>query len=84
MRILDRYLLKMLAKPFLASLSGLIGVIWVTQSLKQFTLVTTQGQSFFTFLKVTILALPTILAILAPVALFIAVLHTFNRLNADS
>lgn len=84
MRILDRYLLRMLAKPFLASLSGLIGVIWVTQSLKQFTLVTTQGQSILTFLKVTLLALPAILAILSPVALFIAVLQAFNRLNSDS
>ncbi|MFM8700387.1 MAG: LPS export ABC transporter permease LptF [Hyphomicrobiales bacterium] len=84
MRILNRYLLKMLTKPFLSSLFGLIGVIWVTQSLRQFTLVTTQGQSFLTFLKVTTLALPSILTILAPVALFIAVLQTFNRLNADS
>jgi lipopolysaccharide export system permease protein len=84
MRILDKYLLSLLTRPFLAALFGLFGVIWITQSLKEFTLVTTQGQSFFTFLKVTLLALPTILAILAPVALFIAVLQAFNRLNADS
>ena len=84
MRILNQYLLRQLTKPFLASLSGLIGVIWITQSLKEFGLVTTQGQSVFTFLKVTLLALPTMLAMLSPVALFIAVLQTFNRLNADT
>ena len=84
MRILDKYLLAMLTRPFLAALFGLFGVIWITQSLKEFSLVTTQGQSLFTFLKVTLLALPAILAILAPVALFIAILQTFNRLNADS
>ena len=37
-----------------------------------------------TFLKMTTLALPTLVAFIAPIAVLIAALHTLSRLNGDS
>ena len=36
------------------------------------------------FLTVTGLSLPTLVTVIAPVALFIATIYTLNRLNGDS
>ena len=44
----------------------------------------TQGQSFYIFLTVTALALPMLMLVIAPIALFIAIVFTLNRLSADS
>jgi lipopolysaccharide export system permease protein len=68
----------------LASLGVLTAVIWTTQALKDFDLLTTKGQSLVTFLAVTALGIPSLVMIIAPVALFIAVLYSLNKLNSDS
>ena len=70
-----------------ASLSGLVvltGVIWITQALRQIDLLTSKGQTILIFMMMTGLALPSLVAIIAPVALFVGVLYTLNKLNGDS
>ena len=42
------------------------------------------GQSAFTLIKMTTLGLPNFIAVIAPFALLITVMHTLNRLNSDS
>jgi lipopolysaccharide export system permease protein len=59
-------------------------IVWMTTALRQISLVTNQGQSFIIFLKMTFLAMPNLIAIVAPVALLISALHTLNRLSGDS
>jgi lipopolysaccharide export system permease protein len=59
-------------------------IVWMTTALRQISLVTNQGQSFLIFLKITFLAMPSLIAIVAPVALLISSLHTLNRLSGDS
>jgi lipopolysaccharide export system permease protein len=59
-------------------------VVWATQALHQFDLVTAQGQTLWTFLAVTGLAIPSFALIVAPIALFGAVVFVLNRLNTDS
>ncbi len=81
---LDRYLFSTAAIAFLAVLGSLTTVVWLTQVLRRFDLLATQGQSFFVFLTVTALALPMLMLVIAPIALFIAVVFTLNRLSADS
>lgn len=81
---LDRYLFSTAAIAFLAVLGSLTTVVWLTQVLRRFDLLATQGQSFFIFLTVTGLALPMLMLVIAPIALFIAVVFTLNRLSADS
>lgn len=84
MRLIDRYVLRQAGLAFLACLAGLTALIWVTQALRQFDLVTSQGQTALIFLVITALALPSLVVIIAPIALFIAIMWTLNRLNGDS
>jgi lipopolysaccharide export system permease protein len=81
---LDRYLFSTAAIAFLAVLGSLTTMVWLTQVLRRFDLLATQGQTLIIFLTVTGLALPMLMLVIAPIALFIAVVFTLNRLNADS
>jgi lipopolysaccharide export system permease protein len=57
--------------------------IWLTQSLRLIRLIVNHGMSFSTFLELTLLLLPAFMLIILPIALFLAVLHTYNRLLTD-
>ena len=81
---IDRYLLRTAATAFLLSLVALTGVIWITQALRQIDLLTSKGQTILIFFLMTSLALPSLVAIIAPVALFVGILYTLNKLNGDS
>lgn len=65
-------------------LASLGGVVWIGLALRELNVVTSEGQSGWTLLAMTTLALPNLLAIIAPIALLIAAIHTLNRLNTDS
>ncbi len=81
---LDRYLFSTAAIAFLAVLGSLTTLVWLTQVLRRFDLLATQGQSLFVFVTITALALPMLMLVIAPIALFIAIVFTLNRLSADS
>lgn len=84
MTILSRYVFRQAAGAVLLILLSLAGVVWIAIALRQLNVVTSQGQDAWMLIKMTTLALPNLLAIIAPFALLIAVLHTLNRLNSDS
>ena len=84
MKLVENYVFRTARTAFLASLGVLTAVIWITQALREFDLLTTKGQSLLTFLGVTALGIPSLVAIIAPVALFIAILYSLNKLNSDS
>ena len=84
MSLVERYIFRMAASAFLAALGGLTGVIWITQAMKDFDLLTTKGQSLYIYLFATTLVLPSLVMVIAPVALFAAILFTLNKLNGDS
>jgi lipopolysaccharide export system permease protein len=84
MSLIERYIFRMASLAFLGALGGLTGVIWVTQALKDFDLLTTKGQSLLIFLFATGLVIPSLIMIIAPIALFAAILFTLNKLNGDS
>src|SRR6516164_2459446 len=81
---LERYLFRTATSAFLSGLVVLTGVVWVTQALRQIDLITSKGQTILIFLMMTGLALPSMVAIIAPVALFAGTLYTLNKLNGDS
>ncbi len=81
---LDRYLFSTASIAFLAVLGSLTTMVWLTQVLRRFDLLATQGQSLLVFINVTLLALPMLMLVIAPIALFIAIIFTLNRLSADS
>jgi lipopolysaccharide export system permease protein len=84
MPLVERYILKIALTAFLVCLLGLTAVIWITQALRELDLMTGQGQTLAIFMLVTALSLPALIAIIAPVALFIAAIYTLNKLNGDS
>jgi lipopolysaccharide export system permease protein len=81
---LDRYILMTAGGAFIAALSTLTGMVWLTQILRRFDLVTSQGQTILMFFTVTGLALPTLILLTAPMALFLAITYTLNKLSSDS
>lgn len=84
MTLIERYILRIAFSAFLACLLGLTAVIWITQALRELDLITSKGQTIVVFLTVTSLSLPTLVTVISPVALFIAVIYTLNKLNGDS
>jgi lipopolysaccharide export system permease protein len=84
MNLIERYILKIAFHAFAACLIALTAVIWITQALKELDLLTGKGQTIVVFFTVTGLSLPALITVISPVALFIAVVYTLNKLNGDS
>ena len=78
------YLFRQAAGALALILLSLCGVVWIALALKQLKLVTSKGQDVVTMVMMTTLAVPKLLAVIAPIALLIAVVHVLNRLNGDS
>ena len=84
MSILGRYIFRQSIGAVLLILSSLTVVTWIGIALRQIDVMTSQGQDAFVFLKLTALALPSLIAFIAPFAVLISSLHVINRLNGDS
>jgi lipopolysaccharide export system permease protein len=84
MSLVERYILRIAGGAFLACLGALTAIIWLSQVLREMNLVTGKGQTFYIFFQVTLFGLPALVMVIAPLALFIAILYTLNRLNSDS
>src|SRR5918999_2428307 len=84
MGLIERYILRNAAAAFVVCLVALTLVIWVTEILKQLDLLTGKGQTMMMFFTVTLLSLPALITVIAPVAVFAATLYALNKLNGDS
>jgi lipopolysaccharide export system permease protein len=84
MSILNRYIFLQTATALALILVSLTGVVWIAVALRQLELMTTQGQDALRFLAMTTLAIPSMLALIAPIALLISTIHVLNKLNGDS
>ena len=83
MRLLDRYLFRQLLGPtLLATLAlGTVGVL--SQSLEALDIIIKQGQSALVLAEITLLAMPQLLAMVLPIAIFVAGLVALNRLHTE-
>src|SRR5881394_2455769 len=81
---IDRYIFRTTLASFALVLVSLTGVIWITQALRGIDLMTSQGQTILVFIGFTGLAIPSLVLIIAPIALVIAVAYTLNKLSTDS
>lgn len=84
MRLIERYIFRKIAGAAVMTFVALGTMVWLSQALRQFDLVTANGQSVWTFLYVSALIVPALVTIVLPVALLIAVIYTFTHLNSDS
>ncbi len=81
---IDRYVLRQLLIATLFLTFVLAGLITIIRSLRLIDFVVNRGLPFRVLFELTILLLPTFIAIVLPIALFAAVLWVYNRLNNDS
>ncbi len=84
MTIVARYVFRQASGALLLILLSLSGVVWIALALRQLNVVTAHGQDTWMLLSMTTLALPNLMALIAPIALLIAAIHTLNRLSGDS
>ncbi|QPC93888.1 LPS export ABC transporter permease LptF [Mesorhizobium sp. INR15] len=84
MKVVERYIMRRAFVVFLAALVWTLAIVWTTQVLAKINLVTDSGQSAFTFFEVAGLILPSIVPIVVPFALVVAVAQTLSTMNSDS
>src|SRR5262245_3815250 len=81
---LQRYLLRQVLLPLLGILLALTAIAVLTQGLAQLDIIADQRRSALTFLEITLLAVPQLLALILPLAVFFATIYAVNRLHSDS
>jgi lipopolysaccharide export system permease protein len=81
---IDGYIVRTTFGAFIMVLASLTGVIWITQALRGIDLMTSQGQTILVFIGFTGLAIPSLILIIAPIALVIAAAYVLNKLATDS
>jgi len=84
MPLLQRYIFSQAFLPAILSLSALAILALLTQSLQTLDLIVENRQSATTFLYITILALPQLIGIIMPLAVFMAAIYALNRMTSDS
>lgn len=83
MRLIERYLFRQLLGPTLLATAALVALALLARSLSEFDVLVEQRQSAIVFLKIILLALPQLLGIMMPLALFVAALVALNRLHTE-
>ena len=80
---IDRYMFRQLAIALVAVTGGLAVLIWLVQSLRFVELVVNRGLSFWVFLQLTGLLLPSFVAVILPITSFVVVQFVYQRLAGD-
>jgi lipopolysaccharide export system permease protein len=82
--VIERYILRQALWPLVASVATLALLALLTQSVSTLDVIIDQRQSVFTYLQITLLAMPQLIALVLPLALFVATIYAVNRLQGDS
>jgi lipopolysaccharide export system permease protein len=83
-RLLNRYLLRQLAAPFIFALAALTSLMLLSQIAKKFGALVGKGLPWTVIGEVFALSLPFIVAMTLPMAVLLAVLYSFSHLAADN
>jgi lipopolysaccharide export system permease protein len=84
MKSLSWYVFRTTMVAFVITLVTLTVVIWFTQAMRDFDLITSQRQTLLVFVGITGLIIPLLVMMIAPIALVLAASHVLNKLGADS
>lgn len=84
MRSYIRYIIRHLLWPTLLITASLTCIIWLTQALRFIDFIVNRGLAISDFIFITSLLFPRLLSLLVPIALFLSVIFTYNKLLADS
>lgn len=83
MNQITRYIFRQLCAGTVLLTLGLMCLVWLTQSLRFVELIVNRGLSLGIFLHLTLLLLPSFLALILPISVFAVVLFTYNKLVTD-
>lgn len=83
MTLIHRYLFRQIALPVVAACAALAGIGILSQSLDQLEVIVERGQSIWVMIKLTLLALPQLLAVILPIGLFVGALIALTRLQRE-
>ena len=84
MKIVDRYVLRELAVPFLLGIGVFTSILLIVRILKLVEMVVNRGVPFLQMLRLFSYIMPAFLEVTLPMALLLAILVAFGRLSADS
>ncbi|GAB0112568.1 LPS export ABC transporter permease LptF [Acidisoma sp. C75] len=80
---LDRYIFRQVLLALVAVTAALVALIWLTQSLRFIDLIVNRGLSPFVFLRLTVLLVPSFVAVILPITMFVVVQFVYQRLAGD-
>ena len=78
------YMFRTTIGAFVIICASLSIILWFTQAMREFDLITSQRQTLFVFVGITGLIIPLLVMMIAPIALVIAAAHNLSRLSSDS
>lgn len=84
MSSLSRYIFWQHLGPLVLFTLALTGVIWLTQSLRMIDLIINNGLSLGTYAYMSMLMVPSVVALILPIGVFCAVLFAVSRMTRDS
>jgi lipopolysaccharide export system permease protein len=84
MNTVSVYVFRQALGPLLAILGALAAIAILTQGLNQLDIIITNRRAGLAFAWVVILALPQLLSLILPMAVFIAVVYALNRMHSES
>src|ERR1700759_3584206 len=80
---LDIYIFRQVLFALILATGGLTALIWLTQSLRFVDLVVNRGLSFFVFLHLTSLLIPSFIAVILPITTYVVIQFTYQRMTTD-
>ncbi|WP_375207084.1 LptF/LptG family permease [Hyphococcus sp.] len=84
MSSLDKYILRQCLTPLVLILVVTTAIVWMTQALQRVDIIIEHGQGLGIFIYLSLLIIPSLLAVIIPFALFGAVVYALHRLHSDS
>jgi len=81
---ITRYILRQMLALIAFVAVSFTAAVWLVQSLRLIDLIVNRGLSLGLFLYLAILVLPRLIDVVLPIAVFIAILFTYNRLMSES
>ena len=83
MTLSQGYLFRQIARPVVGACAALTGIGILSQSLDQLQVIVERGQSVWVMIKLTLLAVPQLLAVIVPIGMFVGALIALTRLQRE-
>lgn len=84
LKSLDLYILRQMWTPFLFATLTVTAIVWMTQSLQRIDIIVEHGQTLTMFGWLTLLIIPSLLAVIIPFGLFASAIFALQKLHSDS